>query len=62
MQAFGDNMVLQMAPAKAAVYGFLGAGGTGVTVSVSSGGKVLYTADAKINATAQPFGKDAMCG
>ena len=38
-----DNMVLQMSPAKAAVYGYLGPGGTSVTVSVASGGNVLYT-------------------
>ena len=56
--AFGDNMVLQQAPAKAAVYGYLDAGATGVTVSVSSGGKVLYTVDATLNTTTQPFGPD----
>jgi hypothetical protein len=37
---FGDDMVLQMQPAAAAVYGFTGAGGSAVSVSVSSGGKV----------------------
>lgn len=33
--AFGDNMVLQQAPPKAAVYGFLSHGATGVKVSLS---------------------------
>jgi hypothetical protein len=55
---FGDNMVLQMAPAKAAVYGFLGAGGTGVTVTVTRDGKVVATVKAALNTTAQPFGDD----
>ena len=54
---FGDNMVLQMAPARAAVYGVLGTGGTGVAVTVERGGKTLFTVDAKLNATAQPFGE-----
>ena len=36
-------MVLQMSPAKAAVYGYLGPGGTAVSVSVASGGNELYT-------------------
>jgi hypothetical protein len=35
----GTHMVLQQAPAKAAVYGYLGAGATAVKVTVSSGGK-----------------------
>jgi hypothetical protein len=33
--AFGDDMVLQQAPSKAAVYGFLSHGATGVKVSMS---------------------------
>lgn len=38
--AFGDDMVLQQAPEKAAVYGFVSDGGSGVKITVSSGGKV----------------------
>ena len=53
---FGDDMVLQMEPAASAVYGFTGEGGTAVSVSVSSGGKVLYTVAATFNSTQQPFG------
>jgi hypothetical protein len=56
--AFGDDMVLQQQPAKAAVYGFLGVGATSASVSVSSGGKVLYTVQAALNVTKQPFGAD----
>ena len=56
--AFGDNMVLQMAPAAAAVYGYIGPGGTGVTVTVKKGGTVLYSVVATVNTTSQPFGKD----
>ena len=54
--AFGDDMVLQQAPSKAAVYGFLSAGGTAVKVTVSSGGKELYSVDATMNSTHQAFG------
>jgi hypothetical protein len=53
---FGDDMVLQMQPAASAVYGFTGEGGTAVSVSISSGGKVLYTIPATLNSTQQPFG------
>ena len=54
---FGSHMVLQMAPAKAAVYGYLGDGATAVKVTVSSAGKELYSVDADITATLhQPFG------
>ena len=50
-------MVLQMAPAKAAVYGYLGEGATAVKVTVSSAGQELYSVDADITATLhQPFG------
>ena len=35
-QALGSYMVLQQAPAKACVYGMLGAGGTAATVKMSS--------------------------
>ena len=54
---FGDNMVLQRAPAQAAVYGYLDtAAATGVSVTVSSGGVPLYTVQAELNVTMQPFG------
>eukprot|EP01052_Picozoa_sp_SAG31_P017618 SAG31_NODE_1213_length_9359_cov_4.298164_13_plen_206_part_00 len=57
--AFGTNMVLQQQPAKAAVYGYLGAGGTSVKVTVSSGGKDLYSIDADLQTTLhQPFGTE----
>ena len=57
--AFGDDMVLQQAPSKAAVYGFLPIGATAVTVAVSSAGKALYSVSATVGATAthQPYGK-----
>ena len=57
--AFGDGMVLQQAPAKAAVYGWLPTKGTAVTVTVSSAGKTLYTVDATVSPTAtkQAYGK-----
>lgn len=55
----GTNMVLQQAPAQSAVYGYLGDGGTAVKVTVSAGGKDLYTVDADLNTTLhQPFGKE----
>ena len=54
---FGDRMVLQRAPAAAAVYGFLDtAAATGVRVTVSAGGVPLYSVDAELNVTAQAFG------
>lgn len=54
---FGDNMILQRAPAAAAIYGYLdGPGATGVKVTVSSNGVSLYTVDAILNVTNQPFG------
>lgn len=57
--AFGSHMVLQQAPAKAAVYGYLGAGATAVKVTVASAGKVLYSVDADIQTTLhQPYGPD----
>ena len=37
--AFGDDMVLQQAPSKAAIYGFAPLGAKSVTVSVQSEGK-----------------------
>lgn len=54
--AFGDDMVLQQAPSKAAVYGFLSEGGTAVEVTVSSLGKVIHTVQATVNTTHQPYG------
>jgi hypothetical protein len=54
---FSTHMVLQRAPAAAAIYGYLDSpGATGVKVTVSSGGVPLYTVDAVFNATTQPFG------
>ena len=54
---FGDNMVLQRAPAAAAVYGYLDTpAATGVKVTVWSGGAALYSVDAQLNTTLQPFG------
>eukprot|EP00051_Salpingoeca_urceolata_P018667 m.264243 g.264243 ORF g.264243 m.264243 type:complete len:778 (+) comp19248_c1_seq11:1238-3571(+) len=53
--AFGSNMVLQQAPAKAAVYGFVGQGGTAVKVTVAGEG-TSYTVDAVFNQTNQAFG------
>ena len=50
--AFGDDMVLQQAPAKAAVYGFVGEGGTAVKLTVATGAKTLYTVDANVSTTA----------
>jgi hypothetical protein len=55
--AFGDNMVLQMAPAMSAVYGYLDSpSATGVTVTVFSDGNPLYSVEATLNSTTQPFG------
>jgi hypothetical protein len=54
--AFGDDMVLQREPSMAAVYGFVANGGSAVKVTVSSGGKDLYTVDASLNTTHQAFG------
>lgn len=53
---FGDNMVLQAAPATAALYGYIEPNATGVRVTVSSGGAPVYSVDAVMNATTQPFG------
>jgi len=58
---FGDNMVLQRAPAKAAIYGFLGNCRT-VHLSVFDGDlqlvKEYNDTDVMVNATKQPFGPD----
>ena len=56
--AFGDDMVLQQAPAKAAVYGFAPEGAETIVVTVASGGQTLYTIDANVSTTAakQAFG------
>jgi hypothetical protein len=53
---FGDNMVLQRAPAAAAVYGYLDTPAATVKVTVWSGGSPLYSVDATYNTTLQPFG------
>lgn len=55
---FGDSMVLQRAPAAAAVYGYLDAPGASVRVTVSDGatGVPLYSVAATVNTTLQPYG------
>lgn len=53
---FGSNMVLQRAPAAAAIYGYLDTPAATVKVTVSSNGAPLYTVDATYNTTLQPFG------
>jgi sialate O-acetylesterase len=54
---FGDNMVLQRSPSKAAVYGFLGPNYCqAVQVSLYDTHSLLYTETAVINVTKQPFG------
>ncbi len=54
---FGSNMVLQRAPAKAAIYGYLQPGATGAVVTVTTaGGAPVATVTASVNATVQPFG------
>ena len=56
--AFGSNMVLQQAPAKAAVYGYVESTATAVKVTVSSGDSELYSVDATLDTTLhQPFGQ-----
>ena len=56
--AFGSNMVLQQAPAKSAVYGYLGDGATAVKVTVKSVSQ-SYSVDADLNASLhQPFGPE----
>lgn len=59
--AFGDNMLLQMAPAQAAVYGFLdfAASAAGAVVHVTltpEGGGAPTTVLASLNTTVQTFG------
>lgn len=59
--AFGNNMVLQQAPSKAAVYGFLDfpASASGAVVQVTltpSGGGAPTTVQAVLNVTVQTFG------
>ena len=61
--AFGDNMVLQQAPAQSAVYGFLdfasSAAGAVVRVTLTPvGGGAPTTVQAALNATVQTFGPD----
>jgi hypothetical protein len=53
---FGDNMVLQQGPAKAAVYGYLDVPAASVRVTVLHNGVALYSVNATLNATQQPFG------
>jgi hypothetical protein len=53
---FSDNMVLQRAPAAAAVYGYLDSPAATVKVTVSANGAALYSVDATYNTTLQPFG------
>ena len=54
---FGNNMVLQQQPAAAAIYGFGGDAVNGVRVTVTNEGNgKVYTVDAKLNVTTQPFG------
>lgn len=59
---FGDNMVLQQAPAKAAVYGFLdynaSMGGAKVLITLTPEVGQPITVQAAINATYQTFGPD----
>jgi len=60
--AFGDNMLLQRAPAMAAVYGFLDFGasiaGAVVRVTLTPDSGSPTTVVAALNATAQTFGPD----
>jgi hypothetical protein len=54
---YGNWMVLQQAPAQAAVYGVLGPGGTAVQVTVTDTATgEAYTVDAALNSTNQPVG------
>ena len=49
--SFGSNMVLQQSPARACVYGMLGAGGTAAAVKISSAKDpsfVAYTVEATV--------------
>ena len=53
----GDDMVLQQQPARAAVYGYTGAGGTAVTVTVTNTATMQsYSVHAALNTTRQAFG------
>jgi len=57
---FGDNMVLQQHPSRAAIYGFLGDSCASIQVSIyneETQALDVFT-DAMINSTHQPFGKD----
>jgi hypothetical protein len=46
--SFGNDMVLQQAPAKACVNGMMGAGGTGVTLTVATASGASYTVEAAL--------------
>ena len=60
--AFGSNMVLQQAPAMAAVYGFMdfnaSMAGATVSVTLTPAGGAPISVQAKLNATVQTFGPD----
>ena len=61
--AFGDNMLLQQAPASAAIYGFLDynasmVAGTTVHVTLTPAGGAPTTVQATLNITAQTFGPE----
>ncbi len=60
--AFGDNMLLQQAPASAAIYGFLdfnaSAAGAIVRVTLAPESGAPTTVQAMLNVTAQTFGPD----
>lgn len=60
---FSSNMVLQQAPAQAAVYGIVVGNPTNVSVTVTGGGD-SYTVQATVgpNATHQPFGPEFVGG
>lgn len=60
--AFGDNMVLQQAPSKAAVYGFVSPGATAVKVTVSSAGKVGWPTFTRFSSIEQGCGKVVATG
>ena len=46
--SFGSSMVLQQSPAKACLYGTIGAGGTGAKVTVDAGGGSSYDVNATV--------------
>lgn len=63
LSSLGSNMVLQQAPAKAAVYGITVGNPTAVKVTVTDEDTgTSYTVDADLNATHQPFGPQYIGG